>query len=766
MPPIAVLSGPLDESPQVGEVTWDELAATLSRATFTDCNPCPGHDCPAKRGRAWLPVRYKAAPSRSDADVAAITFAVFDLDDPTPAQMGEMGAALEGLAYLCHQSHRGNGYRLVLPLLNEVPSDQWPDVWQAIVDRYKIPADPNCKNVGRIYFAPTRPAGAGFDVFTGQGSPLDWRRLDVNFPEGPASALEAFKAANDRDRAIRVDLSDARNYREGIVNLDELRRGVKSMRNAQSSAALDRILKGLPIAEPGKRDTEINRAMSVLATSSSDKPYPWDSVRDLVAPSIRAMDCEPEGFDHWLAQAQSKYKRALVRRLENDARADADRVAILGVLGMGPEAQAGDWRKELLYKTTPDGEPGGLQAVGANANSIFRNSDEWRDSFRFNEITKEIDVIRGPLLGVHKASLDVEAGNWLARSEYRLSLKTSTVGEQLLACARTQAYDPLRDELLALRWDQTERVGSFFEKYFGAHGNADHLKVVSRCFLISLVARGLDPGCEVHTVPILVGGQGVGKSRGLAALGGKFFSDTELTMGDKDSRLATSSKWLIELAELSSIRNARDIERIKGFVSQRYDDLRPPYGRVTERFLRRCVFVGTSNQSEILSDWTGERRWWPINVKAGDVEGIRRDREQLLAEAVYLYQHGVRWWLSADEAARAEEVAQDFKQVQSGMAEHILIWFSRKAPADRPKVMMTEDVVTRILGIMPERDTPALRMQIGNALRELGFVRSRKRMSGKPVWVYVTPNDLILAPQQKEPSLLSLVHDDPQRQSD
>ena len=75
--------------------------------------------------------------------------------------------------------------------------------------------------------------------------------------------------------------------------------------------------------------------------------------------------------------------------------------------------------------------------------------------------------------------------------------------------------------------------------------------------------------------------------------------------------------------------------RFKAFLSRQIDRARMAYGRITKEMARACVIVGTTNDSKFLTDITGNRRYWPVTVKRFDVDALRRDRDQLWAEAAH-----------------------------------------------------------------------------------------------------------------------------------
>src|SRR5262249_42604988 len=150
-------------------------------------------------------------------------------------------------------------------------------------------------------------------------------------------------------------------------------------------------------------------------------------------------------------------------------------------------------------------------------------------------------------------------------------------------------------------------------------------------FLISAVARIYEPGCQADHIIILESDQGEGKSTALRIMGDPFFTDDLAELGTKDASLATAGVWIIELSELDAMTRA-DRSRIKSFVSRRVDRYRPVYGRRLVETKRQCVFAGSVNDSEYLKDDTGARRFWPVRCGRIDLDGIRRDKDQLWAE--------------------------------------------------------------------------------------------------------------------------------------
>jgi predicted P-loop ATPase len=87
------------------------------------------------------------------------------------------------------------------------------------------------------------------------------------------------------------------------------------------------------------------------------------------------------------------------------------------------------------------------------------------------------------------------------------------------------------------------------------------------------------------------------------------------------------------------------------------------------------LFVGTVNEHEYLRDATGGRRFWPLGVGVIDLVSLREDRDQLLAEAVYLCRAGARWWPSPEFEAKHIRDEQEARYVEdpwrSTIAAHL-----------------------------------------------------------------------------------------------
>ena len=82
-----------------------------------------------------------------------------------------------------------------------------------------------------------------------------------------------------------------------------------------------------------------------------------------------------------------------------------------------------------------------------------------------------------------------------------------------------------------------------------------------------------------------------------------------------DEKMLIHEYWCLEWSEFATVYKHKDIESLKKFLAQTIDSFRKPFERAVSKHKRGCVFVGTTNNPEILQDPSGRnRRFWIINV--------------------------------------------------------------------------------------------------------------------------------------------------------
>lgn len=220
------------------------------------------------------------------------------------------------------------------------------------------------------------------------------------------------------------------------------------------------------------------------------------------------------------------------------------------------------------------------------------------------------------------------------------------------------AIDPVKNYLESLEWDGIKRVDNLLIDYLGAE-NTEYNKYTIRKVLAASVARIYKPGKKFDTMMVLSGAQGMGKSTFIRTLGGKWFTDSLITLQGKEAFEQLQGVWFAEMAELAATkRTGIDIDHIKHFLSKQEDRFRQAYGRRTKNYKRRCVIIGTTNDEQFLKDWTGNRRFWPIEcgveeVKKNVWQDLEKERDQVFAEAVQIYKGGEPLYLNSEQNKEA-----------------------------------------------------------------------------------------------------------------
>jgi predicted P-loop ATPase len=369
------------------------------------------------------------------------------------------------------------------------------------------------------------------------------------------------------------------------------------------------------------------------------------------------------------------------------------------------------WRHRLLL--TLRSQP---RANLYNAVLAFREAPEWRGLLRLNRFSQEIELTRDLPWGPSDRWTDAEnarASTWLQGQDIEVS--SSVTAEAVMTVADENSYHPVVDYLHRLVWDGEPRVDMWLSAYFNTPAT-NYSAAVGRRWLISAVARVMKPGCKADCALVLEGPQGQGKSYALSILAGQeWFTDDVHELGTKDGVMQIAGKWIAELSDLHQFRG-QAVERIKSFLSRGTDRVRLPYARSVSAFPRQCIFAGTTNVRHYLTDDSGNRRWWPVEC-AGRIklDDLRRDRDQLWAEAVALYQGGAMWWLEPGNLLQEAEMEQAARLEQDPWTD-LVVEYTVSHSEIRIVELLT-DVLHKQKGDWTRRDE----MRISAILNLLGF---------------------------------------------
>lgn len=394
----------------------------------------------------------------------------------------------------------------------------------------------------------------------------------------------------------------------------------------------------------------------------------------------------------WTAETVRAFLRAAPRFTAAalaDAARGAEGISTPSRAGAAPgddaEAAALAWRERLLTTSQGAIKPVRENVVLAIDGMAHPLNGEWIPGapeaagvLAYNEFTNDVVKLRaapwGTSAGLWKEVDDLLLGEWLVRTHWLPSMSRTTLEEAVRMVAARHEYHPVRQYLHGLKWDGQKRLSTWLRRVCLVEDEWDdrsdlqrYLARVGTFFLMGMVARVLEPGVKFDYMLILEGRQGLGKSTLLRILGGQYFADTGLVLGDKDSYQQLQGRWLYEWGELDSFSKT-EVSKIKSFIASTSDYFRASFDRRARDYPRQVAFGGTTNEDHYLTDPTGNRRFWPVRVtRQIDMQWLKDNRDQLFAEAVHRVQAGARMYPTPDEEIELFAPQQQQRTVENAI---------------------------------------------------------------------------------------------------
>lgn len=365
--------------------------------------------------------------------------------------------------------------------------------------------------------------------------------------------------------------------------------------------------------------------------------------------------------------------------------------------------------------------------------------DEFAHQIIFKADPPWMSVDSPSIVGKELSNTDItECRIWFSR-KWDIEAGEEELFKIMRVVAQEFSFHPIRDYLNGLKWDGKERLDNWLSTYMMAEedGKKEYVQAVARKTLVGAVARIMNPGCEFQNMLVLEGLQGKGKSSVVKILGDPWAPATYINPGNKDTINNLQKCWIVEMAEM--IPTTKDkIEEFKDFISKPEDRARLAFERKAETYKRQCIFIGTTNQNTYLQDETGNRRFWPVKINGLNRKALRKDRDQLWAEAVVRYKDNEPLYL---ENKAIEKMAIE---VQSSRVS-IDAWENRvreivEIMKDEPFIMI-EKVYAEIQGwgdasgisnfSIPDQK------RVGKILRLMGYYCARKWVKGKKLSIWI-----------------------------
>ena len=245
-------------------------------------------------------------------------------------------------------------------------------------------------------------------------------------------------------------------------------------------------------------------------------------------------------------------------------------------------------------------------------------------------------------------------------------------------------------------------------------------------WLVGMVASWISDDVVNNVILVLIGEQGAYKTTWFnyllpPPLKQYFYTKTNANRMSKDDILTLAQYALVCCEELDTMRPA-ELNQLKAAVTMPSIDERAAYAHYHEHRKHIASFCGTGNNTQFLSDPTGNRRWLPF-----EVESIVSPRdhpfhyEGIYNQALALYKSGFQYWFTKEEI---QELNRHNRQFETPHLERELVSLYFRVPKEGENGMfMTSARAIQIIGTgISQKLNPT---RVGLSFNELGFQRVR-----------------------------------------
>lgn len=283
----------------------------------------------------------------------------------------------------------------------------------------------------------------------------------------------------------------------------------------------------------------------------------------------------------------------------------------------------------------------------------------------YNELTDVIEIRdkQGKIKPLEKR--DKELFRMEIEKRFKFKAKVIDLDTAIISASDKFRYHPIKNQILAVSWDEQPRAESFFIDVLGVEDNV-YNRECTRKWLLASLTRLFNNGVKFDEMIILQGGQGIGKSTTLQRLSLGYYTDITEKISDEVT-FKVMRTWLVELSELSTMMKT-DSDSFKAWLSATKDTVRKKYGSDPNDYPRTFTVLGTTNNKEILKDRTGNRRYWLMYCEKDKIKSTiwSLDNQYILQLWSEVYQ----WYKNGENLLISEETKQYMEKLSSGALEY------------------------------------------------------------------------------------------------
>lgn len=315
---------------------------------------------------------------------------------------------------------------------------------------------------------------------------------------------------------------------------------------------------------------------------------------------------------------------------------------------------------------------------------VLENDENLKGTFAYNEFNNSYEYIGKK--GECRVWSDTDDAKVVAYLESAYGIYNENKYRMALNLAMMRnKYNPLKELIEHKKWDGVHRIDNFLKDILKcdcrAEYNNDYYREVSRMIFYGGIARLYTPGVKFDYMPILIGRQGAGKSTIVdwLALNTRYYKEVT-TIDGKDGIECLEGGWICEFSELLAMTRQKDVQALKAFITRTADKYRKPYDKYVSTIPRCCVFIGTTNDSEFLTDMTGNRRYLPVEV--GLERGALFEREEYVKEYIISCWREALWIMKNDKDNFYLTIPSKYQSIVDSMQERRVIEDPRLSELD------------------------------------------------------------------------------------
>ena len=417
----------------------------------------------------------------------------------------------------------------------------------------------------------------------------------------------------------------------------------------------------------------------------------------------------------------SEYTKSIMRHATSQRAAGLSSDAIIETLEKHGGISAAD-SKEIVEQIVSKDIKFKSENVSEDIAAYIKTFD-----LKKNVITRKIELDGRPIDDSDLNSIFLDSKGVFKES-------TKDLVTSIIFSNRIASYNPLHEffeeELYQTNEDHWPNIKLLLSSVVTDTADADFF--ILR-WLLSAVASAY--GHKSELVLVFCGEkQGTGKTHWFRYLLPKklryLYAESKMDAG-KDDEILMCGKLFINDDEYGG-KSKREEKRMKELTSKEFINVREPYGRVSVDLKRLAVFCGTSNEMQILSDPTGNRRIIPIHILDIDHDFYNQcDKEGLWRELYCMFQMGAEYTILREDIERLNAATEMYK---TSTPEDDLIHKKLKPATMYGEWMSLTDIQQYLM--IDTKFNYLNTQRIGSILTSLGYKKERKRQGHSIVMMY------------------------------